>query len=72
MRSKEESEKAGLTCSVKTIPACLAVTKEMAINMSEIEPLMFIHHFHFSASQLGPFISVRAPNRVILQLEGER
>ena len=33
---------------------------------------MFIHHFHFSASQLGPFISVRAPNRVILQLEGER
>ena len=32
---------------------------------------MFIHHFHFSASQLGPFISVRAPNGVILQLGGE-
>lgn len=59
-------------CWVKTIPACLAVTKEMVINTSEIEPLMFIHQFHFSASQLGPFISVRAPNGVILQLGGER
>ena len=39
--------------------------------MSEIEALMFIHHFHFSASQLGPFISVRAPNGII-QLGGER
>lgn len=49
-------------CPVETIPGCLVVTKETAVNTSETEPLTFvIYHLHFSESQFGPFTSVGAP-----------